>query len=658
MRLAAVWAAGAGVMLAGCSHLIGGQPAADTVIMNAAIYTADASRPAAEAMAIRNGEILYVGDNAGARAYLKSGASAIDADGKLILPGLHDAHLHPIGAMPIETCSFDNLPRPLAAIAAETAACIARIGAAPGTPVGVQLWNYASGNQPDATLKTIRQALDAASTAHPIILFGSDGHHYGVNSAALARAVNAEGKPVGLGAATLKSDFAALAPYVGVDNSSEPNGRLTEDYALGAIGVEDWTTADTARRRAQPDLMMAVTLPRGITSFLDAAADPATLDIYDALEKSGTLHARATLALYFDPTKARAEGDADFSKTMAKAAAIRDKYKNSTRIKATFLKLFADGVMEGDPLASPPTLPNAALSRDYLQPIYEWDDAADWVRVKGYVNPASPACAIADPEPSAFQKRYGFHPAQCARSAGTLQHDEQTTLDYINAGDAAGFTFNIHAIGDRAVKTALDGLEGAGRDGGTRRHIITHLQLVRPEDRARFAPLGAFASFTFAWAVIDPQYDTTVFPFIDRSTPDNLYDKDGYYYRNAYPAASLKAAGAAIVAGSDAPVDTIDPRPFVNIEGAVSRRIADQAPFNAGEAISIEDAIDAYTINAARALQQDAIAGSLERGKRADFIILDQNIIELAKAGGADRISETKVLETWFDGERVYKAAD
>ncbi len=651
-----VLAAAFGCAAAACAHS-GGEKSADTILVNAAIYTADASRSIVEAMAIRDGEIIFVGDSSGARARAGAQTQTIDLGGKLVLPGLHDAHLHPIGAMPIETCSLDNRPRPLAEIYSETRECIARLRAAPGTPVGVDLWNYAAGNQPDATYKTVRQALDAASTAHPVILFGSDGHHYGANTAALARAKNANGETVGLDAATLRSDFAALAPYVGVDKSGEPNGRLTENYALEAIGVEEWYAADTKRRRASPDLMMAVTLPRGITSFLDAAADPETLDIYDALEKSGALHARATLALHFDPTAARAEGDADFSKTMAKAAAIRDKYKNSSRIKATFLKLFADGVMEGDPLATPPTLPNAALSRDYLQPIYEWDNETEWVRVKGYVDPSSAPCAIVNPEPAAFQKRYGFHPAQCVKIAGTLQHDEQTTLDYIKAGDAAGFTFNIHAIGDRAVKTALDGLERADRDGGRRRHIITHLQLVRPEDRPRFAPLGVYASFTFAWAVIDPQYDTTVFPFIDRAGPNGLYDPNGYYYRNAYPAASLKSAGATIIAGSDAPVDTIDPRPFVNIEGAVSRRIADRPPFNAAEAITIEDAIEAYTINAARALQQEALVGSLEKGKRADFIILDQNIIELAKTGAADRISETNVIETWFDGERVYQRA-
>ncbi|HBS35740.1 MAG TPA: amidohydrolase [Parvularcula sp.] len=647
-------AAAFGCAMAACAHP-GGDKRADHVFVNGAIYVADAGRTIAGAMAIGDGEILFTGDEAGARALAGAETTIVDLGGRLVLPGLHDSHLHPISAMPIETCSLENRPRPLAEISAEAAACIARIGAAAGTPVGIDLWNYAAGNQPDERLQTIRQALDAASAAHPILLFGSDGHHYGANSAALARARNARGERVGLSAATLASDFSALAPYVGVDRAGEPNGRLTETYALEAISADEWAAADIERRRAAPDLLTAVTAPRGITSFLDAAADPETLDIYDALEKSGKLHARATLALYFDPTAARARGDVDFSTTMAKAAAIREKYKNAPHIKATFLKLFADGVMEGDPLSTPPTLPNAALSRDYLQPIYEWDDEAAWVRVKGYVDPASAPCAVRNLDAAAFQKRYGFHPAQCARSAGTLQHDEQTTLDYIKAGDAAGFTFNIHAIGDRAVKTALDGIALAGRDGGRRRHIITHLQLTRPEDRARFAPLGVYASMTFAWAVIDPQYDTTVFPFIDRATPESLYDPDGYYYRNAYAAASLMRAGATIIAGSDAPVDTIDPRPFVNIEGAVSRAIADNPPFNSAEAITIEDAIDAYTINGARALQQDELTGSLEKGKRADFIVLDQNIIALAKSGAASRISETKVLETWFDGEKVFE---
>jgi predicted amidohydrolase YtcJ len=92
------------------------------------------------------------------------------------------------------------------------------------------------------------------------------------------------------------------------------------------------------------------------------------------------------------------------------------------------------------------------------------------------------------------------------------------------------------------------------------------------------------------------------------------------------------------------------------MEGAVARAIFGPPPLNTGEAVSIYEVVDAYTINAAQALKQADIAGSLEPGKKADFIILDQDIFALAENGEADKISETAVLETWFGGERVYSS--
>ncbi len=642
---------------------------AEKVFINGRIYTADEENSFVSAIAVAGDEIVGVGGDAEMRARAAEGAEIVDLQGRLVLPGLHDAHIHPISAMPVEVCSLENAPTTLADIAAYASDCTSRPGMTEGEWRVVIGWNFAAGNQPGDEYQTIREALDAISTDEPVILRGSDGHHYAVNSVALSRAVNAEGETVGLTKETLATDFAELAPYVGVDETGKPNGRLTEAYALEAIGAGSLLESGLAKSRENPELLMEVTLPRGITSFLDAAADPATLDIYDALLADDEFHARAHLALYFDPgAYADETGDVNYDALLAEAQAIRAKYQDDPLIEADFLKLFADGVMEGDPLSDPPTLPNAAYSDVYLQPIYEWDEETQWVRVTGYVDTESDLCGQTRasieagnmPEAAAFKAEHGYHPMQCMRESGVLQHPEDMIIDYVRKGDEAGFTWHIHAIGDRAIKVSLDAIEAArDANGGDNKHILTHLQLVRPEDHERFAANDVYASFTFAWASRDSQYDATVIPFMDRvDGPDGMYNPDGYYYSNAYPAASLQEAGAIVIAGSDAPVDTKDPRPFVNIEAAVSRAIFGLPPLNEAEAISIYDAVDAYTINAAKALKQDRIAGSLETGKKADFIILDRDIFGLAESGEAADISETKVLETWFAGEKVYSSTE
>lgn len=650
-------------LLAACAG--GPRGSADVLLSGGKIYTADEKRSFAEAMAIRGDEIVYVGSSENAQRFAGAATQRVDLGGKLVLPGLHDAHLHPISAMAVDTCTIDKRVLPLDQLSAFVAGCIARFKPAPGEWMYAELWEFERGNQPGPQFKTIRAALDAAAPQNPVLLEGTDGHHYAVNSLALATARNDRGEIVGLSAKTLKSDFAELAHYVGVDATGEPNGRLTEAYIyqrLDTAGIEE---AERAKRIAHPERLMEVTLSRGITSFLDAAARPNTQPIYDALLERGEFYGRATLALYFDPSAYKtADGSFDADALLAEADAIREKYADSKLVKATHLKLFADGVLEGDPLSVPPTLPNAALSRDYLQPIFAPD--GDSVRVAGYVDLESQACADArgvaakgEPaDPVSFVKGHGFHPAQCATNSGVLQHPESTIRDYVNLADKARYAFNIHAIGDRAVMTALDAIENAKRDHGSKlRHIVTHLQLVRPDDVARFKELGAYASLTFAWATVDPEYDLSVIPFIDRvDGPGGVYDPNGYYMKSVYPAASIKKAGGVIIAGSDAPVDTRDPRPFVNIEGAVSRDIFEAGALNANESLSIFDAVDAYTINGARALQQENIVGSLERGKKADFVIVDQDVFTLAENGEASKISETKALETWFAGKRVFEA--
>ena len=149
-----------------------------------------------------------------------------------------------------------------------------------------------------------------------------------------------------------------------------------------------------------------------------------------------------------------------------------------------------------------------------------------------------------------------------------------------------------------------------------------------------------------------------VTPFIEPVLAENdLYDPKGYVYKNTYPAASVLKAGGILVAGSDAPVEERDPRPMLNIEKAVTREneITGRI-FNINEQVSIRDTLDAYTIKGAEMLGQSDITGSLELGKKADFVILNQDLLALEDNGDTHKISDTKILATWFDGREIYSA--
>jgi predicted amidohydrolase YtcJ len=152
-------------------------------------------------------------------------------------------------------------------------------------------------------------------------------------------------------------------------------------------------------------------------------------------------------------------------------------------------------------------------------------------------------------------------------------------------------------------------------------------------------------------------YDLTVIPFFERihgNSYEELHRPDTYYERNVYPARSVKEAGGILTAGSDAPVETRDPRPFINMAVALTRSVGGQWPLNPQQRISARDVIDAYTINGARMLGLEKDAGSIEAGKSADFVLIDRDILSLAESGHAESIADTKVLATWFRGAKVY----
>ena len=659
----------AALLLLAASRTLAATPAGPAdVLIEGRIYTGTRAHQSVEAMALKDGRIVFTGTAAQAQQWVGPHTRREPHGTQLVLPGLVDAHIHPLVIVDLDVCDLASHRMTLAQLSEFVAACIKKYAPPAGGVLNVHQWDYTGGNQPDPTHPTLRAALDAASTQVRIQLLGNDGHHGAFNSLALAQAKNAKGQVVGLSAGTLAHEFAAYRPFVGVDERGEPNGAVNED-ARYLLNEHNLLLADIDAVARAPERITQRLNSVGITAVQDAMAPPDALYVYDKLAASGKLTVRLVLAQFYDPSRTRTPtGAIDYDGILAQAQKVRARYAAHPLIRADVVKLFADGVLEGNPFAVPPTLPNAASLKPFLQPIFTVN-AAGQPSVTGYVDTGSPLCAGVRAQPdkygaaaaiAAFIKAHGYHPGQCAISSGELQHERSVIMEYVRRMHLAGFALHIHAISDRSVRTALDGIEAArAADGNSAtRDSLAHLQLVHPDDVKRIGRDHLYTAFTYSWAQTEPGYDVTVIPFFEKVSGNSyqaLHKSGSYYESNAYPAKAVEDAGGILTAGSDAPVNTRDPQPFVNMAIAITRALPGLPPLNPQQALSVREVIDAYTLNGARMLGIDKDAGSLEVGKSADFIVLDRDILALADGGHAQDIMGTQVLETWFQGRRVYQ---
>jgi predicted amidohydrolase YtcJ len=234
---------------------------------------------------------------------------------------------------------------------------------------------------------------------------------------------------------------------------------------------------------------------------------------------------------------------------------------------------------------------------------------------------------------------------------GELLWDPQKYNKLCAALDKARIQIHVHSIGDAATRITLDGFAYARQQNGKRdsRNMVTHLQLVNPEDIQRFARLGVIAVPQPYWFVRDTYYNQAV-DYIGQERADGQYPMKNFFDK-----------GVVVASASDYPVSW-PPDPMLAIEIGITRTVPEGSEIyvdpdytnalNPSEDVTVKQMITSFTINGAYAAFKEHEIGSLEVGKKADFIVLDQNLFKI----DPKQIHLTTVLLTFFEGQEVYRS--
>ncbi len=552
----------AGAAAARAAAGVGAQ--ADLVLRHGRIYTVDAARSWAESMAVSGDRIVFVGADRDVAGFIGPQTRVVDLGGRFVLPGFHDRHAHPLsGGVELTQCDL-NASENRDEVLARVRACAARLGDRPWLVGGGWDLTLFPGGVAD------RRDLDAILPDRPALLASADGHSSWVNSKALELA--------GVTAATPDPEGGRIER----DTAGAPIGTLRES----AADLVDHLLPATTAAESLAGLRLAVAKAHGfgIVALTEANADPEMIATYDSLDRAGELGLRVVISQGLDSD----EGTKGIPALVAQRSA-----PHAPHVRATAVKLFADGVIEGG---------TAALLEPYIG------------------------------------GRTGLGIANW--SADALEQ-------VIVALDRERFQVHIHAIGDRAIRDALDGLAAARAANGVRdaRPLLAHIQLFAPSDIPRFRELGVVADFQPLWAYADAYIRDLTEPFLG---PERS--------RWLYPIASVARTGAVLAAGSDWSVSSMNP--LEAIEVAITRcdpelTVCDR-PWIPEERVDLATILAAYTIGGAWAGFEERDSGSLEAGKLADLVVLDRNLFSIPPG----EISEASVLWTLFEGKTVHGSLD
>jgi len=393
---------------------------------------------------------------------------------------------------------------------------------------------------------------------------------------------------------------ALQAAHITKDTPNPPGGTIVRDPSTGEpTGAIKEDAADAVIRRAIPEPSRETKLQAlrggiklanqfGLTRVhvlggVNAGRDDLhNVELYEELRRNGELTLRFYLAYRLDPPKVT-------DHQLQEIIEARDRYRDDW-IAAGSVKFFMDGVIETH---------TAAMLAPYSD----------------------------DPSVS-----------------GQLLWDPEEYERAVKEFDSRGIQIFTHAIGDRAIRVALDSYANAAKTNGTKDagHRIEHIEDASAADIPRFGPLGVIASMQPLHAYPDEDIFKAWLP---SAGPERA--------QRAFAWQSIQASGGVLAFGSDWPIVTLNPWP--GVQNAVTRENTEGEPKGGwipSERISLADAIKGYTLNAAFAGHREKTEGSLEPGKLADLIVVSQNVFEV----DPHELGKTKVALTMVGGQVVYKS--
>jgi predicted amidohydrolase YtcJ len=552
---------------------------ADIIFIGGKVVTCDKQGTVARALAVRGEEVLRVGTDEEVLPERGPRTEVFDLQGKMVLPGLIDSHVHPGGACVTE---LDH-PIPDMETIEDVLSYVRARAAALKKGEWIEVRQVFITRLREQRYPT-REELDRAAPENPVLF--ATGPDASLNSLALAQSgLDKDFKVTDGGAGHLERD-----PRTG-----EPTGvlrNLTRFVKFEAPPSRKRPDEETLERRLE--LLLRDYLSVGLTSIGDRDASAEEIDVYRRLLEKGRLPLRVACH-----HSLATKGPLEEVLAEARRIALHPLRRGGPRLRVIGVKTYLDGGM----------LTGSAYMRE------------PWGKSKIY--------AIDDPE-----------------YRGLLFIPPEKLRPIVRAVLESGLQFTAHSVGDGAVHALLDAYEDANRDFPVRplRPCITRANFQSKEAIERMARLGVVADLQPIWLHLDGK---------------TLLAQFGWErLRWFQPLRSLFEAGVPVGGGSDhmqkiGSFRSINPyNPFLGMWIAITREArGSDRPLHPEEALDRMQAIRFYTSQNAFLLFQEDRTGSLEKGKLADLIVIDRDLL----ACPVSEIARTQVLRTYVGGKLVHE---